>query len=966
MANASAQYAIDIAARMSGVEQTTAQLDKLTAELMGGGKDAAFFSESLAQTAAALADAAAASADADAKLKAGNDRFRELEKSAAEAAIAAEKAANSNAQVFAERAERAASKAQGAVERYSTTLDGLRVASDASAAALKAAQADYASLSDSAAQAADAAAQAADANGGAIPDDLVAKARAAAAALDASGAKLRAASEAANASKTALKDGSARYAELERAASKAADAAAKAAAKSVADAQAKQETATAAAEAKAEVDAYGEELKQLAAAAKAASAEEERLSATSKNLSKLHTHVKNSLGDSASRLSAFRGALGDVGGPLGELGERALYPAQAFVDLKEKFGSTAAASTVAVVGMAAVAAAAVALAAAVVVAAVGLAAWAVGLADSARSAGLAAEAFEQLNPKLAGTSGMIRDMAASTGLGEDALRGMAKSITDAKVKAADLPAALEAAAIAERALGAGGANQFLDQVKKSRKSVKDLAADTKSQLGGLAARQMMSLGAQSVRLETNIAGIFSGLNIDSVLEGMKVLVDMFDKNSAAGKSIKFLFETVFQPIIDNAKKAAYVIEAFALGFLIGVTKLYISLKPYIKQIAEFFGFEDTSLGDTLDIVAKAAEFLAGVFAVGAAVVGGVLLVAFGALAIAIGAQVAVWYGLWKAVEFVWGILSGIGSAIKAVGEWLGDAAFAAVEAFSALWDSAKALWDQFSAMSWSEIGSAILSGIVGGISAIGSTLLGVFSGAIDSVRSFFAGLDFGSIGSNIMQGLANGLTGGAGVVLSAIRGAISGAIDGAKAMLGIHSPSTVFAGIGDSTVAGYAEGVDEAAPGAHAAVADMVEPPAAVSVVPPPAVAPAAPLALVAQPAAAVAAAPSVTVVAPQPPPAVTGEVPPINARPLGSDAAPVLSPFDALGGAFGTVQPLAPAPAPVPAQSTKPSVAVKLDGVTFNFYGVEGAEQAEARFSETLTRLLEGDAASLGTEATA
>jgi hypothetical protein len=40
---------------------------------------------------------------------------------------------------------------------------------------------------------------------------------------------------------------------------------------------------------------------------------------------------------------------------------------------------------------------------------------------------------------------------------------------------------------------------------------------------------------------------------------------------------------------------------------------------------------------------------------------------------------------------------------------------------------------------------------------------------------------------------------------------------------------------------------------------------------------------------------------------------------------------------------------------------AIDLSGTTFNFYGVKDAEDAEARISDALTRLLEGDALQLG-----
>ena len=65
-----------------------------------------------------------------------------------------------------------------------------------------------------------------------------------------------------------------------------------------------------------------------------------------------------------------------------------------------------------------------------------------------------------------------------------------------------------------------------------------------------------------------------------------------------------------------------------------------------------------------------------------------------------------------------------------------------------------------------------------------------------------------SIGSNIIQGLVNGITGAAGAVIDAIGGVVGDAIDWAKGLLGIHSPSKVFAEIGDFTMQGMEEGIN--------------------------------------------------------------------------------------------------------------------------------------------------------------
>ena len=58
----------------------------------------------------------------------------------------------------------------------------------------------------------------------------------------------------------------------------------------------------------------------------------------------------------------------------------------------------------------------------------------------------------------------------------------------------------------------------------------------------------------------------------------------------------------------------------------------------------------------------------------------------------------------------------------------------------------------------------------------------------------------------------------------------------------------------------------------------------------------------------------------------------------------------------------VAPTPAASPAvAATASSASVNLQGATFVFNGVANAEEAESRFSEALTRILEGGATQLG-----
>ena len=66
---------------------------------------------------------------------------------------------------------------------------------------------------------------------------------------------------------------------------------------------------------------------------------------------------------------------------------------------------------------------------------------------------------------------------------------------------------------------------------------------------------MLGLEAQSARLQKNLAATFGGLDIEQSLVGLSVLVGLFDKSTASGQAMQMLFESIFQPLIDQAENA---------------------------------------------------------------------------------------------------------------------------------------------------------------------------------------------------------------------------------------------------------------------------------------------------------------------------------------------------------------------------------------------------------------------------
>lgn len=112
---------------------------------------------------------------------------------------------------------------------------------------------------------------------------------------------------------------------------------------------------------------------------------------------------------------------------------------------------------------------------------------------------------------------------------------------------------------------------------------------------------------------------------------------------------------------------------------------------------------------------------------------------------------------------------------------------------------------------WTQIKTAFSGGIAGiGALIINWSPFGLFYSAFAAVLSWF-GIDlpakFTGFGAMILDGLKNGILSKVQAVKDALSSAVTGVIDKAKSILDIHSPSRVFAEIGDFTMQGMAVGL---------------------------------------------------------------------------------------------------------------------------------------------------------------
>lgn len=169
-----------------------------------------------------------------------------------------------------------------------------------------------------------------------------------------------------------------------------------------------------------------------------------------------------------------------------------------------------------------------------------------------------------------------------------------------------------------------------------------------------------------------------------------------------------------------------------------------------------------------------------------------------------------------AVDFFTTIADGIRAVFEVVTEFLGSAFSAAWDVVSGVWDAAVGffsdIWDSISSAAETAakaVGDA-LKKAWDAVTSVWDGAIDFFSGIYDGIVGAFDGIldSFLGIGGNIVKGLWDGVSGAWGDFIGWLNGKVGGIIDGVKAMLGIHSPSTVFAGIGENMALGLAEGWD--------------------------------------------------------------------------------------------------------------------------------------------------------------
>lgn len=232
-------------------------------------------------------------------------------------------------------------------------------------------------------------------------------------------------------------------------------------------------------------------------------------------------------------------------------------------------------------------------------------------------------------------------------------------------------------------------------------------------LGGVVAKQAMGLSVQLDKLKENVAKLFSGVNIEAFLAGLKMVTDLFDQNTVTGYVLREVLTAVFTKVAEVAAKVFPYVKVAIQGVVFGMLLVVGVARKVYTTIASVF----EGAGKNIDGLSLAFQIGAG--AVGL-VVGSIL-------------------GLTAAL-----VLLGTVAAVATAPIWVpfvvaAIAIYAMVSAVESIMDSVSTLADDISAV---DLGKAagnlmdsLINGIKGKLGAVGAVMAevgSVLTGAFDT------------------------------------------------------------------------------------------------------------------------------------------------------------------------------------------------------------------------------------------
>lgn len=346
----------------------------------------------------------------------------------------------------------------------------------------------------------------------------------------------------------------------------------------------------------------------------------------------------------------------------------------------------------------------------------------------------------------------INRVSETVPLARDQIAGYGQELHRLGIRGRAAESALEALSLAQAVQGDVGRQRLMMLVRQaghSEGAMADLAARVRKELGSVAGGQMRALGMIAMKLRESFQALFTGIDIQPILDGLFRLSQLFSRNSNSGRALRSIMTALFGPLVDELGSAAEGVEYFFKKLVILALKAAIAFMRIKIQIRRTFG--SGILGRLLR-----SRYALDIFKVGLIAVG----IVIGTLAVGVAGLVLVVIGL---IVPLLGVAAALYRAYQAVLE---------------------------------------------------------LRAAFDTLKNFFTSGNWIVAGKNIIEGIVAGLDGE--MLQNAVRSLATGALETFRNVLGIHSPSSVFARLGLAIPQGVVAGVNQGASEATNAAGNVV------------------------------------------------------------------------------------------------------------------------------------------------
>lgn len=229
----------------------------------------------------------------------------------------------------------------------------------------------------------------------------------------------------------------------------------------------------------------------------------------------------------------------------------------------------------------------------------------------------------------------------------------------------------------------------------------------------------------------------------------------------------------------------------------GFGGMLTSMLAPLKMLWSLFGFVGQAVVSAVALIGKALFFMLNIVkAVGMAMMANPILIAITLLAVA---AYLIWKNWGPIKEFFIGLWTSISAGAQAL--WI---------SITTIWQGIVTSVTTWAMNLWTQLQALFSAGIEAlKFVIMNFTPVGLFIQAFAAVWTYLSGLGatFYSYGANLLQGLKDGIMSKATAVIDGIQG-VAGRIKGAfTGLMGIRSPSRIFAGYGDFMMQGLNNGL---------------------------------------------------------------------------------------------------------------------------------------------------------------